>query len=81
MSVDIYTAEEIKAFILAIDIKLNSGLKMSELSTGQSEQEFQLDIPGLTAQRDYWMTLYKSVTDQDGGIVSLLGEGFQHGGY
>jgi hypothetical protein len=57
----LYTGDEIKGFIKAIDLKLNSGVSKSDLDTSQSRGSFTLSTRALQIQKEQWMAMLKQV--------------------
>ena len=57
MSCDIYTEAELIELIKAINLRLDKGVKESELNTTQNIQQFQIEVKELREQRDYYRKL------------------------
>jgi hypothetical protein len=74
MNCFIYTKEELKTKIEAIDIELAAGIKRSELETTTDQQEFELDTAQLEKQRNYYLNMYQQIclSEEDGGGLTYL---------
>lgn len=57
----LYTADEVKEFIKAIDLQLNTGISKSDLDTGQSRGNFSISVRALREQKEQWMTMLKQL--------------------
>lgn len=58
---ELYTKDELIAFIKKIDEQLLTGVSRSDLDTGQSRQSFSVSTNSLKRDREYYMSLLKQV--------------------
>lgn len=67
----IYSKEEVKEKIMAIDMELSSAVSESEIDTGVNRQKWIVKIDSLKKQRDYWLNMYQQLcfSEQTGGGV------------
>lgn len=70
----IYTREELIDKIKAIDAKLEKAVDKSELDTTQNRQTFEIDVPELRKQREYYMQCVNNIDQQNNksGLATLV---------
>lgn len=74
MTESLYTLDELKEKIKAIDTKLEKAVSRSELNTTQNAQSFAVEVQRLQEQRDYYWDLLNQQTQSNNksSLVTLV---------